>query len=315
MRHHSLPCLLSGLLIITPVEAQHLVVVSRGENALILHALPEGHITRRIPVGTFPHEIARDEAGHTVFIASYGGSTIHAVSTVDWKARAIVLEGYGPLHGIVASTDGASLWVTAEEAGLVLEVDARTGRVVRTWPTGGEQSHMLARTPDARKLYVANIRSGDVSVLSRPGEAATRVTTGQGAEGIDVTPDGTEVWVSNRGDNSVSVIDTRTDSVVTTLSTGGVFPVKVRVRPGAGEVWVVNNRSGSVAVFDRLRRRRVTTIQTGERPLGLAFSPDGRSAWVTRPGHNEVVEIDAVARTIVRRLATGASPDGILWLP
>lgn len=310
---------LSGVLIAVllgadPAATQQLAVVSRADDAVVFHDAASGEEIRRVAVGSFPHEIAVEPNGRFALVASYGGDTVDRIDLVSGDVEQFSLAPHGLLHGIVAGPRGDLAWVTAEEAGVVLEIDAGTGELLRTWATRGEQSHMLAMTPGGEILYVANIRSGTVSVIDRMGGTVRTIGTGGGAEGIDMAPDGSEVWVSNRADNTISIIETTTGTVVETLDTGGEFPVKVRFRPGGEEVWVANNRSGSVAVFDRRARRLSTLIQVGIRPLGLAFSADGGRAYVTRPGADEVVEVDAATRSVERRFPTGGSPDGVVWI-
>lgn len=297
-------------------KAQHLAVVSRGADALLVHDLATGSIVGSAAAGEFPHEVALHRGTRRAFVASYGGSTIHVIDmgTVE-TLRVLDFPGRSALHGVHVSRDGNLLWVTAEESGEVLEIDSRTGEQIRSWKTRGYRSHMLTSTPDDQKLYVANIDSGTVSVIHRARGTVDVLLTGAGTEGIDVAPDGGEVWASNRADNTISVINTETDRVVATVETSGDFGVKLRFSPDGREVWVANNRSGTITVFDTAKRTLLETIEVGARPLGIVFSYDGRRAYVSRPGANEIVEIDPGSHTIIRRIPTGASPDGMAWLP
>jgi YVTN family beta-propeller protein len=297
-----------------PVLAQELAVVSRAADALVFHDIETGSESGRVAVGDFPHEVALNAAGSHAYVASYGGDTIHAIDLRTRQVRAFRFEEHEALHGVAVSREPGVFWVTAEKSGAVLEIDEGTGEIVRAWPTHGNQSHMAAATPDGRKLYVADLGSDAVSVIDRIAGTTTRVSTGAGPEGVEVSPDGAETWVSNRDDNTVSVIDTTSDRVVATFSSGGVFPVKLRFRPDGREVWIANNRSASIAVFDGASRELVGTIRVGERPLGIAFSADSRTAYVTRPGDNEILEIETPTRTIRRRLKTAGSPDGLVWV-
>jgi YVTN family beta-propeller protein len=64
----------------------------------------------------------------------------------------------------------------------------------------------VAVTPDRSRAFVANIGSGTVTAVDlRSQKVLGHVRTGKGAEGIAVTPDGKEVWVTNRSADTVSV--------------------------------------------------------------------------------------------------------------
>ena len=65
---------------------------------------------------------------------------------------------------------------------------------------------------------MANIGSGSVTALDlESGENLGSVATGDGAEGVAVTPDGSQVWVTNRGADTVSRVDPETLEVTKTL--------------------------------------------------------------------------------------------------
>jgi YVTN family beta-propeller protein len=72
-------------------------------------------------------------------------------------------------------------------------------------------------------MYVTNFGSNNVSVLSTTGlNVITNVSVGINPRGLDVTGDGTQVWVANEGDSSLSIINTLTNTIAAALPT--TFP-------------------------------------------------------------------------------------------
>ena len=68
-------------------------------------------------------------------------------------------------------------------------------------------------------------------------------------------------------------------------------PERVLVRPGARQLYVVSATGKiSVAAFPHLHL--VTTLDVGRSAKDLAFSPDGRAAYVLNPADHEVVFLD-----------------------
>jgi DNA-binding beta-propeller fold protein YncE len=81
-------------------------------------------------------------------------------------------------------------------------------------------------------------------------------------------------------------------------------PERVLVRPRARQLYVVSAPGKiSVAAFPRLHL--VTTLDVGRSAKDLAFSPDGRTAYVLDPADHEVVFLDCAG-------AAGSSAEGAI---
>jgi YVTN family beta-propeller protein len=191
---------------------------------------------------------------------------------------------------------------------------------------------MVAAT--SGRAFVANIGSGTVTVIDlERGIKLTDIATGEGAEGIDVAPDGSEVWVTNRAADTLSVIDPETLEILATVPCPG-FPIRVRLTPDGSRVLVSAARSGEVVVFERAERRELvrkkldlSTVEGFEKrlfgdrfgdspvPVGLVVSPDGETAWVAATQADAVVVIDTRDLVVKGLLQTGREPDGMAWAP
>ena len=56
-------------------------------------------------------------------------------------------------------------------------------------------------------------------------------------------------------------------------------------------------------------------VPTGIAPDGIAFTPDGRWAFVSNGASNDVAVIDLVEGAVTARLPAGDGPSGVLFLP
>ncbi len=319
------------LLVAVPLaaQAQTLVVLNKSDHEAALVAPANYQVVAKLPTGKGPHEVAASPDGRYAYVSNYGlfgvfrqgeqpkrepGNTI---TVLDLKQRAVKatfdLGSYTQPHGIWVSRDGTRVWVTCEGAQAVLELDAATGKILKSWKTNQQTSHMVVPTPDEKKLYVANISSGSVSVIDRSSGNIATIPTGAGAEGIAISPDGREVWVANRGATTLSVIDTATDRVVASFESGGTMPIRVKFTPDGKQVWVSNARSNTVTLFDPVGRKLLATIEVGAVPVGIQMSPDGQRAFVANTNANQVTVIDVSSRKILRTFATGNEPDGMAW--
>jgi YVTN family beta-propeller protein len=307
--------------------AETLVVLNKSDHDAALVDPASLEVIARLPTGKGPHEVAASPDGATAYVTNYGAYAVfreagvrrmepgNTITVLDLEKRRVRgtfgLGEYTRPHGIRVSRDGALLWVTCEGRQAVLEIDASSGSIGKAWTTGQEISHMLVPTPDERKLYVANIGSGSVTVIDRADSSIRSIPTGEGAEGIDVTPDGREVWVTNRGADSISVIRVEDDRIVATLESGGAFPIRLKFTPDGRQAWVSNGRSDSVTVFDAATRKRIATIEVGAMPVGIQMTEDGGRAFVANTNDDRITVLDVPGAAVLRSFTTGREPDGM----
>ena len=309
--------------------AASLIVLNKSAHeAVIVHPTSKETLTR-FATGQGPHEVAVSPDGGRAYVSDYGAYQVFkdgsrsgpgkTITVLDLKTGKVAatwdLGEYTQPHGIAASRDGKSVWVTVEGSKAVLELDSTTGKVRKAWKTDQHVSHMVVPTPDEKKLYVANIGSGSATVIDRASGAVKHVKTGEGAEGIDASPDGKEVWVGNREANTVSVISTASDEVVASFESGGSMPIRVKFTPDGKHALVSNARSASVSVFDVASRKLVEKVEVGAVPVGIQLTPDGKTAFVANTNDDKVSVIDVASRKVVGSFSPGKEPDGMAWIP
>jgi YVTN family beta-propeller protein len=82
-------------------------------------------------------------------------------------------------------------------------------------------------------------------------------------QGVAITPDGTKVYVANASDNTVSVINTATNTVAGLPIPVGSYPNWVAITPDGTQAYVVNGNSNTVSVINTANRAVVATIPVG----------------------------------------------------
>lgn len=195
---------ISGIAI--AAEGTLLVANRTGGSVSLIDLQTETEIAR-LPIGpVIPHEIATSPNGRWAVTGEYGGGNNpgHHLVVIDVAAAEIAARiDLGPdtrPHSIAFLSDSRRVIATMEQSDSVVLVDIVDREVLDSWPTGGRDSHMVRLSPDESRAYVAS-RGGEgtLSVIwlneDRP---AAVISTGAGAEGIAVSPDGGEVWVACR---------------------------------------------------------------------------------------------------------------------
>jgi len=87
---------------------------------------------------------------------------------------------------------------------------------------------------------------------------------------VAVHPGGRWVYVSNGGAASVAVIDTRSNSVASTVPVGQ-RPWNMALTPDGGKLYVANGRSGTVSVIDTRSQTKIRDISVGKLPWGVVM--------------------------------------------
>jgi len=298
----------------------YLLVGNKGDDSISFINLTTGREESRRPVSaTAPHEIAASpDGGQYAAVVNYGAAVI---DIFDIKTRRIIHsfdlgENKNP-HGIVWLEDGRILATTEGGKSIVIisKADDFKNRKVSSISTGQDGTHMLAVTSNGKYAYTANLGSGTVSKIDLKNNLTVKsVAAGQAPEGIDLTNDNREVWVSARGSNEVYVYQAETLAKLATIPVGN-FPLRLAISPDGTKAVTSNLADGTLSVID-IKSRTVERIikVSGSRQTAqvtVIFSPDGNRLYVAETATNKIAEIDFTTGTLLGRLSASSQGDGL----
>lgn len=230
-----------------------LIVLNKSDDTADLIDLGTGQSIATLPTGDGPHEVAVSPDGRYAVVTNYGraswpGSSLSIIDIAHKKISKIIgLDSKAP-HGIEFISDDQVL-VTCEESKKLVQVNINTGVTEKAIDTGQDVSHMLAYASQAERAFVANIRSNSVSVINLTDNTLEKIIeTGNGAEGIALSADGKSVWVTNRGQDTVSIIDCVTLEITDELKSEK-FPIRVKTTTDGKLALVSNAQSGTVTIL------------------------------------------------------------------
>lgn len=227
-------------------------------------------------------------AADKVYVANEGADTVSVLDAASFKTLAIVRVGKMP-HNVQVSPDGKVAWVTNNgEPAQASEASAHQGM------TKGEHSSMVT----GGAVWAIDTRSDTVTA---------KVPVGMHPAHVVVSPDGRFAYVTNGGDDTVSVIDTLAQRAVATIPVGN-YPHGLRISPDGKQAYVANLKGGTVSVIDTASRKELARVPVGKGPAQVGFTPDGRLAFVTLSEENAVAVIDPATRKVMRRVIVGSVP-------
>ena len=181
--------------------------------------------------------------------------------------------------------------------------------------TGQNTTHMVIVSKDGSKLVTANIGSDSISIIERTGNGGwneTVVPVGKGPEGIDVSPDGTQIWTAHSRDGGVSIIDIASKKVVQTLQLGTKRSNRLKFTPDRKLVLISDLDGGELVVLDASTKREIKRMKLGRSPEGILIAPDGERAFVAVNGDNYVAVLNLKTLEVTGRISM-SSPDGMAW--
>lgn len=174
------------------------------------------------------------------------------------------------------SRDGRYLIASAEFAGSVLKVDVAAQKLVGVLKLrAGGMPQDVKLSPDGRVFYVADMASNGVFLVD--GDRFQKVgfvPTGAGAHGLYASRDSKMLYVSNRGEGSVSLISFATRQVVRKWHlAGGGSPDMGGVSADGKTLWLSGRYNEEVYAIDTATGKLRKRIRVGGGPHGLCVYP------------------------------------------
>jgi YVTN family beta-propeller protein len=240
--------------------------------------------TTAIPVGSNPVDVV--VGGNNVYVANFGSNT---VSVINPATRSVIktLSVASP-YTLAASADGKHVYVADNTSGV----------------TGIDTVSVIDTT--------SNIVSAAIAIPDADSH-------NYGSD-LVVSPDGSRLYVVNRYDETMSVISTATNTVVSTANIGYAPGGYVAVTPDGTRLYASTDDYGGVRVI-ATPTQTVTGAVDSLSPYGaygLAISPDGKRAYVAAIWSNDggnsselqVIDTDPNSPTYNTVTAVISDPNG-----
>ena len=174
------------------------------------------------------------------------------------------------------SADGKYLIASCEFEGSLIKVDVERQQVLGRLPLprhGMPQDVKLS--PDGTVFFVADMDANGVHLVD--GDSLSYIgfiPTGKGAHGLYVSRDSRVLYVSNRGEGSVSVIDFNSRKEVAKWRLpGGGSPDMGGVSADGKVLWLAGRYNSEVYAIDTRDGKLLARIPVGREPHGLCVYP------------------------------------------
>ncbi len=287
---------------ITP-DGTTALVTNNGSDTVSIVSLVSDTVTSTITLasGARPGSIVISNDGSTAFVAD-GGMGVNLIERIDISSRTITGSVTATLPGgLLMSPDGQTVYATAALSGQVSYFNTSTlsrGTIALS-DYFGTPATSLAISPDGVTLYVVRgIQYDIVSMVNTVTHSRTSTTVvGAYPQDAAVSPDGSRVYVTNNGSDTVSVLSS-TGAIIGTIPVGQT-PNQVAFTPDGLLALVTNEAGNSVSFIDPASATVVNTLPVGVTPTKLAINTLGTKALVTNYTSNSVTIINLPYSEIV----------------
>ena|SRR5271155_1938080 len=326
----------------TPAAA--LLALSKKDHTLAIVDPTTLQVIAKVPIGNDPHEVIASSDGKTAYVSNYGFGAYNTLAVVDLVGqKALPAVDLGPLrgpHGL--DFIGGKVWFTAEAAKAIGSYDPMTQKVDWILGTGQNRTHMIVVSQSLKWIVTTNVSSGTVSIIEKtagrpgpppggppPGSGGppqgpppgppggdwneTVIPVGVGSEGFDISPDGSEIWVANAQDGTVSIIDAAKKQVTQTLDVDAKGANRLKFTLDGKMALLSTLRGPDLIILDTAKRKVIKRLPVGHGAAGILMQPDGSRAFVACSPDDYVTVIDLKSLSVPGHINVGGEPDGLAW--
>ncbi len=280
-----------------------------------------------------PHELLIARDGKRAYVSIYGdgiyGRNPHPgnqIAIIDLERREPIgflstLDVWAP-HGLTEGPDG-TIWASCDIGAAVVGFDPVSRQRVSVIETGTKGGHWIVAGSDGLAFLSNRAGPGIAMVDLVARRRVGTLETPHAITGLDLSPDGRRLFAADDQEPALLTIDTRARRILSTTTLAGLpRPVakggdrerRVKVAPGGRDVLVSDFPSAALVRVDVAdpTRQRLLLVQHG--PMSLAFSPDGRTAWVCDhdAGAITIVDLDSMAALLDFKVGEGCETAALL---
>jgi len=134
---------------------------------------------------------------------------------------------------------------------------------------------------DGKVIYIAESTANQVAVFDIfSGKVIKTISVGENPVGLDISSDGSKLYVTSAAaSGKVQIIDIR-DGIVTDSIATGHTPVAVVESPDGKTLYVCNQYNNNIVVIDLSSKKQVAAIAVVREPVAGAITLDGKYLFV-----------------------------------
>ena len=244
----------------------YLAIANQGDHTALLVDVSSRQTLLRVEVGVNGHELAVSPDGHFAYVPIYGNS------------------GVGK-----PGTDGDSIDI----------VDLKKHKLAGQSPSANPFAPIVRVGPDGLLYVSAELASAVYVVDTTARKVIAEIPTGQiESHMLVITPDGHRAYTANVAAGSVSVLDLRNRSLISTIPICKTVQ-RISISPDGLHVYTHDQNSPRIAVIDTATNAIDSWISLPSTVYSSASTPDGRWLVAASPAGKLFVVDAATGKSLI----------------
>lgn len=239
------------------------------------------------------------------YINHQQGESVSVFKRTDLTLKTIIPTLKGPA-GIAISPHNPWFAVSYPEQGMVSFIDSEKLIPLEHISVGGSPFGLVFAN---KLLFISDWASDTVQVIHPgTGRIIKKISVGKSPAGIATDACESQVWVLNREDDSVSVLDSHHLEVIKTITVGRApFALTIDKR----FAYITNSQGNTLSIIDIAKLTEIKRIKVGRMPYGVAVNRKQHKVYVSNQLENTVSVLDSRTHKLINTLKTGAYPENI----
>lgn len=271
-------------------KTNKIYVANTGSGSISVIDGASDDVVATIPGETHPYAIAVNEITGTVYVTN---TYSDAVTVIDVHTDTAHRLNVGGADGIAIDSRTNTIFLTHYEDPNLRLVDGATGAVRKV--TVGPHIWGVVFDEGSDSLYLAHTVTAEIVSLNEKTLAVRTSPAGQIPCAVAVNPATQRLYAVNYGDETLSVIDLRSQRAIATLHVGH-HPQAVAVDPIRNVIYVANVHGNNVTAIDGRSNRVIGTFAAGESPYAVAVDPTTGQVFTANYGIPALVQVKVTRR-------------------
>lgn len=316
-------------------DGKKLAIAATANNMVSILNL-KTHEIKDVKVGAGPEHMDISKDNRWLYVGNIEGGSVSAID-LDLNQEVARLEGFLEPHGATVLAATNKIYIPNRGAQLVSVVEPNNPFTTKDIPVGtlaglasferdqaGAAMHRERSIPvngaanvtltlDEKYAYIAAGDANSVTVIDTATDQAVKtIQVGINPWRAYASPDGRFMVVPNNGDKTISIIDVKSHTLVSSLPGGGNM-TGVNFANKGKKGYVISRGENKVFVYDFLTMKKTNQLDMGEgaRLETASTTPGGKKVYIASSANNSLYVINAENDNVKRIKDVGNFPWGI----